>query len=871
MAGIGKSVAAGSAHHPAHAHWNHPQEGIAALIDAALARAKIHPSQALVVLPYPSLLPCARAAWSAHRASGFAPRFDTLTGWARTLGAIPSEPPDVTLDTARDLITAAGLLQQAGLQDQRRALAAPLVEAAQQLARAVAAVPPDARSAWGETARAAIGAGLESPVLAYETAVARIAFEWALSSTHATDPLFTEQAATGLRCMVVVEGAAPDPLAQALAARWESAGRVVTRISLLSSAQAAQPARLHACADAEDEAGRAAACVLGHLEAGRLPVALVSQDRALTRRISAMLRACGATLHDESGWKLSTTSAAAQVAGALRACARLASGDAVLGWLKQSPTFEPAALRTLESALRRAGARQWEGWFVPANKAYAAVPPLVEDIDTLRRAMQRGRPLSAWLAGLRALLDASGQWTALRRDAAGRQVVAVLRLEGAAQAALERSLDAVPGGERRLELFEFTAWVEQALEAESFRPAAPDDESDAAQVSVVAIGQLPGRPFAALVAPGCDERRLAASPDPVGAWTQPQREALGLADRAALQTALALQWRQLLLAPQVDLLWRTGDDGGEAVLPSPMVIALQATPGAAVEGDDPRQQRQVASRPTAVPRPQGDQLPVRRISASAYEDLRKCPYRFFAMRQLRLQDADELDAELDKRDFGLWLHAVLSQFHALLAEQGATDDAARLALMEQAAEAVLAEQRLSPDEFLPFAAAWPQVRRGYLDWLAAHESQGLRFDASEGWHEQSIGELTLIGQIDRVDRAGQLSAEEGSFVIDYKTESLSVTQERIKRPDEDTQLAFYAALLPHGTLRAAYVNVGERGKTTTVEQTDVLDAREMLVEGMLHDLERVAEGAPMPPLGEGQVCDFCAARGLCRKDFWSVA
>jgi ATP-dependent helicase/nuclease subunit B len=24
-------------------------------------------------------------------------------------------------------------------------------------------------------------------------------------------------------------------------------------------------------------------------------------------------------------------------------------------------------------------------------------------------------------------------------------------------------------------------------------------------------------------------------------------------------------------------------------------------------------------------------------------------------------------------------------------------------------------------------------------------------------------------------------------------------------------------------------------------------------------------------LGEGAACDYCAARGLCRKDFWAVA
>jgi ATP-dependent helicase/nuclease subunit B len=30
----------------------------------------------------------------------------------------------------------------------------------------------------------------------------------------------------------------------------------------------------------------------------------------------------------------------------------------------------------------------------------------------------------------------------------------------------------------------------------------------------------------------------------------------------------------------------------------------------------------------------------------------------------------------------------------------------------------------------------------------------------------------------------------------------------------------------------------------------------------------IAGGQPLPALGDGAACDFCQARGLCRKDFW---
>ncbi|HYF20910.1 MAG TPA: PD-(D/E)XK nuclease family protein, partial [Ramlibacter sp.] len=131
-------------------------------------------------------------------------------------------------------------------------------------------------------------------------------------------------------------------------------------------------------------------------------------------------------------------------------------------------------------------------------------------------------------------------------------------------------------------------------------------------------------------------------------------------------------------------------------------------------------------------------------------------------------------------------------------------------------------------------------------------------------HEVALGDVRLKGRIDRIDRL----ADGRALVIDYKTEGLGTTRERVKLPTEDTQLAFYAALLEDDTLTAAYVNVGERGETTTVAQPLVVEARDALLEGIREDLGRIAEGARLPALGEGFACEYCAARGLCRRDFW---
>ena len=105
--------------------------------------------------------------------------------------------------------------------------------------------------------------------------------------------------------------------------------------------------------------------------------------------------------------------------------------------------------------------------------------------------------------------------------------------------------------------------------------------------------------------------------------------------------------------------------------------------------------------------------------------------------------------------------------------------------------------------------------------------------------------------------------------MDYKTEILDKTRDRVREAGEDTQLAFYAALLADDAIRAAYVNIGERGETRTVEHQEIAIARDMLLAGIAHDLQRIAQGEALSALGEGVACEYCAARGLCRKDFWS--
>ncbi|MDB5744082.1 MAG: helicase/exodeoxyribonuclease subunit [Polaromonas sp.] len=821
----------------------------------SIATHGVHPAEVVVLLPYAQLIQQARQAWAEGAGhTFFVPRFETTLTWAGslggTLGMFTPAGVDLRMDVSVDMLTAASLLGQAGLVAQQDALAGRLVEAAWSLSRVAAAVRPDERQAWSETLADALGVGLDSPVLALEAAVGRIALAWVAACAYPSDRLFQAQPAL----LVTIEGFQVEPVTEALKVHFGARALSMALCLPLEGPGFSEPPlpRLHAALDTEDEAQRAAACVLGHLAQGRSPVALVAQDRQLTRRVGAMLAERGVAMRDETGWTLSTTRAAANVMGLLRALPWDVPSDAVLDWLKNAPAFDPGVVAAAEAEVRKFGLRVWRDLPAAPLQVLAVAQPLARQVNAQRDKLSRARPLAVWLRDVRAALQWSGQWEPLAQDAAGHLVLDVLRLyEGA-----DSEFESAPV----MKLREFTSWVNQALEAQTFSPEHPAAE----QVVILPLAQLLGRTVRAVVLPGCDEIRLPVSPEPPGQWTASQRELLGLPSREAIAREARRVWEHALQLSRVDLLWRTSE-AGERLMPSGFVQELLLSRrDPADRAPDPRPVRAVAARPTPRPLPTGEALPVGRLSASSYGDLRACPYRFFALRQLGLQASDELESELGKRDFGNWLHSLLCSFHQALKVSPAQDLPARVAMINIAAEQATRAMGLSTSEFLPFAAAWEPVREGYLAWLAGHEATGARFEDAEIWRETPLGPLTLIGQIDRMDR----QADGGLLLIDYKTEPRATTADRIKQGLEDAQLAFYAALMPDDTLTAAYVNLGEKEPTRTYEQTDIVALRDALIDGILADMARIAQGVTLQALGEGKVCTYCAARGLCRKDFW---
>jgi ATP-dependent helicase/nuclease subunit B len=251
-----------------------------------------------------------------------------------------------------------------------------------------------------------------------------------------------------------------------------------------------------------------------------------------------------------------------------------------------------------------------------------ALLPFTDAIEARRMRMARARPLAEWLrpcANCSRRAANGSRWPTTWPAARSSARCGSMPIRTA-------TTTSFPGG--RHTLAEFTAWVRDVLEDASFVPPAGDQ---APRVVVLPLYQLLGRAFGAVVIPGATtgacphrpSRPATGARRSASSWACLLREVLEAAQRAA--------WAAALHNPWCELLWRQSDATGEPVSPSPLVQALQLD-HALQPAADPRLPRDVPVQPTAYPTPSGALLPLENISTSVYEDLRRCPYRFFALR-----------------------------------------------------------------------------------------------------------------------------------------------------------------------------------------------------------------------------------------------
>jgi ATP-dependent helicase/nuclease subunit B len=233
---------------------------------------------------------------------------------------------------------------------------------------------------------------------------------------------------------------------------------------------------------------------------------------------------------------------------------------------------------------------------------------------------------------------------------------------------------------------------------------------------------------------------------------------------------------------------------------------------------------------------------------------------------LRLDELPELDAGLEKRDYGDWLHAVLYRFHL----DGGQDAKA----LDAAAAVITADLDMDEAELLPWRTSFETLAPAYIAWWQARQLAGWHWvtgEADKRRDVESVPGLQLRGRIDRLDEGPGGSLQ----LLDYKTGGAAALKKKLELPFEDTQLAFYAALMnadrAGASFGACYLALDDKDAPLELVHKDVGDTAAVLVAGVGHDWVQLRAGAALAALGEGAICDTCEARGLCRRDHWGAA
>ena len=105
-------------------------------------------------------------------------------------------------------------------------------------------------------------------------------------------------------------------------------------------------------------------------------------------------------------------------------------------------------------------------------------------------------------------------------------------------------------------------------------------------------------------------------------------------------------------------------------------------------------------------------------------------------------------------------------------------------------------------------------------------------------------------------------------MIDYKTRDPLALTQALESPGEDVQLPVYALLWGAPVEEALYLSMNRDEVRPVGLDGDVQALADAERERLGRLFDALAAGAGMPAQGTEPVCEYCEARGLCRKDYW---
>ncbi|SNX29486.1 DNA helicase/exodeoxyribonuclease V, subunit B [Polynucleobacter meluiroseus] len=671
----------------------------------------------------------------------------------------------------------------------------------------------------------------------------------------------------------------------------------------------------------EELAWAATQAIEAHLIAGKKNIALVAQDRLAARRARALLSRLGPALNirDETGWKLDTTRAAAALNSWLeliRAPKEGPTASALLAFL-QNPYLDIAAciqlppeaciglVAQLEDILIASQAKSgWETFYMAIERANvyagnqhnAAHEALLKVLQFIRARHYAWQELNLHCANAYAMLqkdlEDTGIARALEKDSAGQQLLETM---------LSLDLHSSDYQFVAMRLPEWISLIKTVMEGASYAEAGKEAQ---ATLSILPLSSTRLRSFDAVVVVGCDEQQLPAFSEPPLFFSDALNRLLRASTITAQYVQQARDFSQLLVScASVDLLWQSKSKSGEPLRPSAWIQRLQAelpswkaviAQPTLYEGKAQPIKQSVTTLAADLPMPLS-------MSPSAYKALRDCPYKYYVRSLLGLRAAKEFEDGFDASLAGQSLHALLRNFYqALKTEEQQVhslvnaDIQARREWMEQALLTISEKEfkRLVEGDrrVLGTLRDWQKQIPSFVDWQLQREADGWRYHNAE----QKVGFDLHFIDVDGMERMMRIEGRADRFdinvksghsaeVIDYKNQSMTKMKKRSEHVLDDPQLLIYARaanenpasahLQDHEIKQAEWVSLKadvKRGKKAqrSLEVESVTELMPMFSEQLTKDIEKLWSRKPLAAFAPDGVCQYCEARGICRKGMW---
>ena len=638
--------------------------------------------------------------------------------------------------------------------------------------------------------------------------------------------------------------------------------------------------------DFEDAAWQGAGAIEKLLQDGHQHIALIAQDRLVARRMRALLARFGdgLSVHDETGWKLSTTRAAASVMSWMDVVHHPAGPSSVelidflknpyIDWSTFGITHDQASdcLTFLEQRLIEADVRgTWSGFILALDSDNDETNTLVSIIRKLKNQSNRWQAASnsclAWLDLLEQDLIDLGMSAALAQDIAGQQLLASL--------SPMRLLRHHP-----MKQVEWLSLLSSMLEDASYIESNP---RQSASVTILPLSATRLRRFDAWVMVGCDDTQLPSLSDSPMFLSAQLKKLLGCKTQEAEFIQQAMDLSQLMTSHQHwRMIWQSVGTTGEPRQPSPWLQRLYVRHPELLKDKLEVPTTSYEAMPISQPRPSlpGDFVKPTSISPSAYRALRECPYRYYVTRLLGLKERSGLEAEVDLSLVGKTLHAALYDFYHGLKTQALENDNIyeRTKLLKQRLYAI-SHKHFKPllevdGRWLAAWIEWETLIPSWIDWHIQREQSGWVFHDGEKQVsfdlQTRFGDIRVSGFVDRLD----IHPQEGVEVIDYKFSSKNSITKKKNNLQDDPQLVIYAkAVNEHDmvnrqpTTTASWISVKE--DDSRVEVDDLQSEMKELPAQMIADIESLWGGSPMAASAPDSICQYCQARGICRKGMWS--